>query len=999
MIPTMVNAGLLPDAILVNGPFGIIFLKPNQLFGLTGFDLLSHGVFWTTVFNLGSYILGSIIFKQSNEEQKTAVEFADILHSDKLPVAGIECESTILLDSKKIIIFELLLQFFPEKKADQILNECLKSLNIQSKTSISIVELAELHSRIENFLSASIGSSVAHYIVKRGAIFTDEEELELKKVYAGLIVDLRLSPSELQDKINFYEERDKLLVSHAAELEEKVKELDSEIDKKTKAELALRSSEHKYKAIFENSGTALIIIEEDATISMANKKFELLAGCPREEVEGKIKWGRFVANEDDLNKMTEYHHLRRQEPSLVPLSYEFQFVDMKGIIKDAWVMVSMMPGTMQTMAALSDVTERNIAVRELEFQNALLSNQQEVSVDGIIVVDENGKILSFNKRFADIWGMSYEILSLKSDEKAISSILGLLADPENFVRLIGEIYKNQSQSSFDYVILRDGRTLERYSAPITSAGGNYFGRVWYFRDITERKKAEDSLRESEKRMSQIFDFLPDATFAVDMNGNVIAWNKAIEEMTGVSSALMIGKGNYEYSIPFYGIRRPILIDLVFKPDEEIKMKYAFVKQEGVCLIAETELLLAGEKHILWGISRALYNSKGSMVGAIESIRDITGRRIMQNALAASEKKYSKIFRHSADIIGIVRISDNKFLEINEAFRTTFGYSDEEVVGHPSSEFGLWVERKERETSLEIILRDKSIRNFEVQWRCKSGEIRNGLLAVEAIEIEEPCLVFVFQDITERKQAEEEIRILNTELEQRVKDRTAELEAANKELETFGYSVSHDLRSPLRAIEAYSNFLIEDYSAILDEEAKNYLSRIHVSVVNMHELIEGIMLLSKIKRSGLVVSNFDLGKMAREIADELLSSDRARIVKFNITEKLFVTADMNLIKIVLTNLLGNAWKYTSKHAKAVINFGVKEENGKRVFFIEDDGSGFDMNFVHKLFFPFSRLHSASEFNGTGVGLATVQRIIERHGGKIWAESQVEKGAAFFFTLPE
>ena len=264
---------------------------------------------------------------------------------------------------------------------------------------------------------------------------------------------------------------------------------------------------------------------------------------------------------------------------------------------------------------------------------------------------------------------------------------------------------------------------------------------------------------------------------------------------------------------------------------------------------------------------------------------------------------------------------------------------------------------------------------------------------------EKCHLFVWQDITERKQYEKEINEINLKLEMRVKERTAELELANKDLEAFAYSVSHDLRTPLRAIEGFANILADDYSNVLDELARNYLSRIRSASYHMGEIIENMLLLSRVKRSEIRPVYFDLGEMAQSIAGELSASEPERDVKFNIQKGLMVKADLSLLKIALSNLIGNAWKYTGKHASANIEFGAKEENGEKIFYVKDDGAGFDMDYADKLFHPFNRLHTSSEFSGTGIGLATVQRIIGRHGGRIWVEAEVEKGAAFYFTLGE
>jgi light-regulated signal transduction histidine kinase (bacteriophytochrome) len=254
-----------------------------------------------------------------------------------------------------------------------------------------------------------------------------------------------------------------------------------------------------------------------------------------------------------------------------------------------------------------------------------------------------------------------------------------------------------------------------------------------------------------------------------------------------------------------------------------------------------------------------------------------------------------------------------------------------------------------------------------------------------------------EEIAQRSKAEDEVKSLNAELEFRVTQRTAQLQAANSELEAFSYSVSHDLRAPLRHIDGFSQIMIEDYSDGLDKDGIDHLNAIRSATQEMSQLIDDMLLLSSVARGEMHRELIDLSSLAEEVMSGLKARETTRKAIIDIENGLSVWGDKRLLQIMLSNLLGNAWKFTSKQEQTVISFGREQKEGEIAFVVRDNGAGFDMNYSNKLFQAFQRLHRATEFEGTGIGLATVQRVVLRHGGRVWAEGAVGSGANFYFTV--
>jgi PAS domain S-box-containing protein len=342
-------------------------------------------------------------------------------------------------------------------------------------------------------------------------------------------------------------------------------------------------------------------------------------------------------------------------------------------------------------------------------------------------------------------------------------------------------------------------------------------------------------------------------------------------------------------------------------------------------------------------------------------------------------------------------------EANASFYRSFLVSPEQTVGRPVHELGAgqWDIPPLRRLLDEVNATGRAFRDFEVDHDFPGLGRRAMLLNARRVHREDdhaPMILLAIEDVTEQKQAREELQRLNAELERRVRERTAQLEASNKELEAFCYSVSHDLRAPLRAIDGFSQELLASYAGRLDDQGRHYLERIRAGSERMAQLIDDLLQLSRLTRSDMQHQRVDLSAMAREVADELRRREPGRDVSLVIEPGLSGYGDARMLRLVLENLLGNAWKFTAKHPRATIAFGGTESEGGPAYVVRDDGAGFDMAFDGKLFGAFQRLHSDRDFPGTGIGLAIVQRVIHRHGGRVWGEGAVERGAAFSFTLP-
>lgn len=395
----------------------------------------------------------------------------------------------------------------------------------------------------------------------------------------------------------------------------------------------------------------------------------------------------------------------------------------------------------------------------------------------------------------------------------------------------------------------------------------------------------------------------------------------------------------------------------------------------------------------------ILQADGSIQEWVGIHQDISDYKKAEQALQESFSVLQTVIEGTTDAI-FMKDLQSRYIFINSAGVNVIGKPLEEIIGKDDTEIfpydiGLGIMENEREM---IASGDNQTYEDTVSDR---GELRT-FLAVKTLcrneQGEVIGIVGVARDITERKQAEQQIKQLNQELERRVIERTAQLEVANKELEAFSYSVSHDLRTPLRSIDGFSLALVERYDSQLDDKGKHYLQRVRAASQRMGELIDDLLNLSRVTRSQMHYQTVDLSAMVEAIAADIQQNQPERQVEFVIASGIVARADSRLLQVVFENLLNNAWKFTSNQVSPRIEFGTfSQPDGSTVYFVSDNGAGFDMAYADKLFGAFQRMHTEAEFPGTGIGLATVKRIIHRHGGQVWAKSAVDQGARFYFTL--
>ena len=477
---------------------------------------------------------------------------------------------------------------------------------------------------------------------------------------------------------------EQLVDERSQELISANEQLKKEISNYKKARKELKESETKYRELVQNANSIILRMDNTGNIDFFNEFAQDFFGWKQEEILGKSIYDTIVPEQRTAGK-----HVKDllEELKLNPAGFtRFENENIKKNGERVWIswtnkyIRNAQDSITGILSIGNDITDIKLAEDELKLHNILLSTQNETTIDGILVVDETNKIISYNHRFVELWGIPEEIIEKKDDVPVLDYVRSLVADPESFHKKVEEIYKDHDRIVRDEVSLRDGRFFDRYSAPMIGQDRTYYGRIWYFRDKTDQKHYEQQLRKSEEKLSSIIDFLPDATFVIDTGGYVIAWNRAMEELTGVPSLDILGMGDFEYSLAIHGSRTPILVDFALKPGQEIPPKYYSCKREGNTFTAEVySTYLNPDGTYLRSTASSLYDATGTVIGAIESLRNITDIRRTEQALKEREAICSAIVEDQTEMICRFR-PDGTYVFVNEAYAAFFNKTKNEIIG-------------------------------------------------------------------------------------------------------------------------------------------------------------------------------------------------------------------------------------------------------------------------------------------------------------------------------